>query len=373
MQYRPILPLFIMLCTLSCSEKTYHNIEPENYLYSPPQELSDGIATSSMDALGINQETMTEMIRNRLRFHFGEIDSVLVYKNDRLVLEEYFNGYTNNQKHDLRSTTKSITAILTGILIDEGHIQNENAAILPFFENDYSQIDNLTKDKNDIQLKNLLNMNSGFDCNDNEPTSNGNETRMYRERDWYKFLLDQPMKYPPGESYAYCTSGVNLIGGIIQKASNETITEFSDRTFFSKLGISDFRWSTTPLNIESTGGHLFLRPRDLLKIGITVLNNGQWQGEQIISIEWMEKIKTKTYPDYGYLWWKTTFKFDEGGFKKDIDAIYTSGNGGQSIFVFPNEDLVAVFTGSNFNHFQGYWGPYQMLQFYILPATNMAN
>jgi len=151
--------------------------------------------------------------------------------------------------------------------------------------------------------------------------------------------------------------------------------KFAERYLFEPLGITDYYWSKQPGEIVETGGGLFLRPRDMAKIGLLYLNGGRWHGKQIVSAKWV-KESTKNQagsmelPDwvmaadgYGYQWWLGALKVDS----QDIRFYSARGRAGQYIVVFPKQQMVAVFTGMNDNILMNQ--PLEMLQRYILPAT----
>ncbi|MDH5546120.1 MAG: hypothetical protein OEZ43_11030 [Gammaproteobacteria bacterium] len=139
-----ILNPFLYRCVLfvnllffcACSETEYQNISPEDYTYQVPVQLNDGIAVATITDVGAAEDTLAEMVRNRLRDHYGKIDSVLVFKSGRLILEEYFSAYDISTKHDMRSATKSITSLLAGIAIQENFIEDEYAKVTPYFKNE---------------------------------------------------------------------------------------------------------------------------------------------------------------------------------------------------------------------------------------------
>jgi len=367
-QYMFRLILFTTALFISaCSEESYTNITPEQYQYQKPVDLSDGIETASLDEVNASEQPFVELVQNILRGYYKEIDSILVYQNDKLILEEYFNGYHQNKIHDLRSATKSITSLLTGIAVEQGFINSIDESVLGYFENDYSSFKNQSQRKQEMTIRDFLNMASGLDCDDDDHTSPGNEEKMYRFRDWYKFILDFEVINEPGDVFSYCTGGVNLLGGVIRQASQRSIHEFSNQYLFSKLGVDNFHWTYAPNLTEDTGGHLFLRPRDMLKIGIMFLKNGIWQDRRIVSEDWITLSKEKYFLDYGYLWWKYDIHFDESVGLNPAPHIEASGNGGQKIMIFPDYNAVIVFTGSNFGSFWGGYGPRLMLRDYILP------
>jgi len=110
-----------------------------------------------------------------------------------------------------------------------------------------------------------------------------------------------------------------------------------------------------------------MRPRDMAKFGYLILNEGQWQGRQVVSKKWLKESTSenaRAHGDrYGYLWWVSKQMIDQ----KPVEAIAADGNGGQIIAIFPRLNLVAVFTGGNYNSRLGEQ-PVEMLTKYILPA-----
>lgn len=361
--------LFVLTTALcACNDESFTNISPEEYSYSKPTDLSDGLTVATPGDLQLDAQPFDDLIKNILSGDYQSIDSVLIYTNGSLILEEYFNGYNQDKLHDLRSASKSITSLLVGLAIDKKYIRSIDEPVYPFFENSYVSFKNGSRSKQEISIKHLLNMASGLECNDDDPSSAGNEDKMYRYRDWYKFILDLEVIDKPGDVFSYCTGGVNLLGGVIRHASNMKIKPFSQEYLFTPLGIDNFRWSYAANQAADTGGHLYLRPRDLLKIGVLFLSDGNWQSEQVVSSSWIDLSKEKYFSNYGYLWWKNEIEIDENGTPFSIPVILASGNGGQIIYIIPSLQSVIVFTGSNYNNFWGGYGPFLMMKDLILPT-----
>ncbi|NQZ78655.1 MAG: serine hydrolase, partial [Ekhidna sp.] len=176
------------------------------------------------------------------------------------------------------------------------------------------------------------------DCNDWDKKSKGQEDRVYRKEDWIQYTLDLPMINEPGTVSNYCSMGVVILAEIISQASGLTIDKFADKHLFNPLGIENFK-----------GRRLHLIPRDLAKIGQLVLNEGNWNGRQIVSKNWIKEATTTktaiTGVEYGYLWWNIGFNVNG---RTTISKTAT-GNGGQYIMVIPEMDIVAVFTGGAYN------------------------
>jgi CubicO group peptidase (beta-lactamase class C family) len=165
-----------------------------------------------------------------------------------------------------------------------------------------------------------------------------------------------------------------VLGEIIRQVSGLKADKFAERYLFGPLGISKYYWSNYPTGFVRTGGGLALRPRDMAKIGSLYLNGGRWHGQQIVSDEWVKesikiRVDPKQFPDwhkddgYGYQWWIRSFKVGD----RVLFSYHAPGLGGQFIFVVPDLQLVAVFTGWNENELA--LQPFEMFARYILPAV----
>jgi CubicO group peptidase (beta-lactamase class C family) len=333
-----------------------------------PENTGDGWTTSTPDAEGIDAQMLLaelEVIRNGT---YPGVDSIILAKNGRLVAEAYFNGYGRDTLHDLRSTSKSITSALTGIAIEQGALSTEDTLAELVNLDNYKNPD---ERKNVIKVLHLLNMNSGLACNDWDQNSKGQEEKMYKTKNWIKFILNLPMDINPGnQTSRYCTGGVILLGDIIANRKEMKLDIFAKQYLFDPLGIENVKWRRSPNGDATGGGGLRLRPRDAAKFGQLYLNNGIWNNQQIISTEWVELSKqsmttlyTRWENGYGLLWWKREFPVRDG----TQEAFFASGNGGNFIFLFPEENLTVIFTGSNYGS-QLTDQPFEILTQRILPT-----
>lgn len=338
--------------------------EVEPFRYAIPEKLTDGISTNSLSSVGIDSSLYFKFFDALPKPSEHKLSSFLLIKDDNLVLEKYWNGYHTQKLHDLRSATKSITSILAGIAIDKGFIKSENDNISKYLS-EYSEI---IGEKN-ITIKDLLNMNSGLDCDDWNKNSTGNEEKMYRKKDWINFVLGLNQSVSKPQNAVYCTGGVVVLGYIIQQASGMKLDVFADKYLFQPLGIAKYSWEYFDKNNKvDAGGHLCLASRDFLKIGKLMLNNGIYQNQQILSAGWVEKcqkinIKFLSNEDYGNLWWKKTVEYQN----KKFNYYYALGNGGQILIILPSENMIAAFTGENYNNPNGLL-PLEILKKVIIPS-----
>lgn len=311
----------------------------------PPIAEDDPLPLASPESSGIEASDLEGLLR-QMDGGEHELHSLLIARRGALVFEEYFNGHTSSNPHDIRSATKSVTSLLVGIAIERGVLSGVDAPMMRHLAPAYPGV----PDKTDIRLRHLLTMRSGLDCDDGDPSTRGQEDRMYRSVDWVSYFLSLERSFPPGDSTRYCTGGVVALGAVIAEASGRDLAEFADEALFEPLGIRNYRWARFDDGKRvDAGGHLFLTPRAMVKIGLLVLQNGDWHGRSLVSASWVaESTRAQTMlrgVPYGYLWWSSSLRYGT----KSVDVIWASGNGGQTIFVVPEYELVSVITAGYFN------------------------
>lgn len=346
-------------------------LQERQYSYRVPTEINDGWQTSSLTEAGMDAEKIKELMH---RILIGDdtvknIHSILLVKNGRLVLEEYFYGTHRNHLHPIQSDTKSIVSILMGIAFEKGFIKNIDQPILDFFPEITPA--NLSADKQAITIEHLLMMAPGLQCRDSYRYKWRGIYEMRQSADWTQFMLDLPMAEAPGTRFEYCNGASFLLSAIIQKATGLQTLEFAENHLFSHLGITELRWPANPQGITIGWGEMRLKPRDMAKIGYMMLKGGKWQGKQIVSRSWVDDstqthIKAGRY-DYGYQWWRGNAVKDN----RVIDAIWAWGHGGQFIFVLPALDLVAVFTAKHYENPGFSERAFNMLTGYTIPAVTL--
>lgn len=299
------------------------------------------------------------------------ISSMLVMRHGKPVLEQYWNGYDKDTLHDLRSATKSITSLLMGIAIDQRMVGSVNDTLA-------SHLGTLYPDapayRLGLTLSDMLTMRSGLDCDDWTGSSPGNEENMYRQGDWVRFYTGLQAIRNPGTVTRYCTGNPVALGRVIAQAANKPVPAFASEFLFGPLNIQSARWAQYDNGRQTdTGGHIYMRPRDMAKLGQLALQKGMWNGRQLVSAAWLDEsmrhhTRFANQPErgghgYGYLWWRRS----EAVNGQLVDIVYASGNGGQFIAVVPELDVVAVFTGENYNA-NSEQLPFDAMRLYVLAA-----
>jgi CubicO group peptidase (beta-lactamase class C family) len=195
-----------------------------------------------------------------------------------------------------------------------------------------------------------MTMSSALDCDDDVPSSPGNEENMYPQRAWTRWAADLPIRDTRG--FAYCTAGAFLIGQIVQRATGQPIDRYLESRLLQPLGIEKVEWNRSPSGEVATSGQLRIRTRDLAKLGLLLLARGR----SIVASDWVDRMLTvhvrpnrATDPrgelGYGYLIWERQYTTPCGR----TTGWYMSGNGGNHVIVLPALDAVAVVTTVNFN------------------------
>jgi CubicO group peptidase (beta-lactamase class C family) len=314
---------------------------------------------------------------------YPNLEGLMITRNGKRIYENYFNGFGKDSLHDTRSAFKSVAGILIGIAIDRGFIKNVDEKVYSFFP-EYRPYGNWDTLKDSMTIENLLEMKSGFDC---EEWNGGKdcEDEMQTKQDWIKFCLDLPLKNKPGTRWDYTSINAMLLGGIIAHASHMTVSDFADMYLFKPLGITKYRWTKDSMGHETTAGSFYVSSGDLNKIGQLVLSDGVFNGKRIVSKKWIRVMTEKrhkiedfsnvkisknsaaipqpTY--YAYTWYNEEVKTENFAY----NIAFASGNGGQYIMVVRELNLVISFNGNSYNSSKSKL-PFDIMIKYILPALD---
>lgn len=317
-----------------------------------------------------NQEKIRALNQKIAENRFRDITSIVVIKNGELILEEYFNKYNRDSLNDTRSVGKSFASALMGIAIKNGYIKNENQKISEFY--DLKTFKNYSSQKENVTIKSLLTMSSGFEGNDQDEESPGNEENMYPTDNWIKFTLDLPMtENKIGKTWNYFTAGAVLSGDILDKSVPKGLKNYADKKLFQPLGITNYKWQFTPQQKPSLAGGLRMNTLDLAKFGQLYKNNGVWNGKVILNKDWIKKSFTNYFsntPDfegYGYLFWRKVYTIGN----KSFETYQSSGNGGNKIIMFTELPIVMVITAKAYNKPYAHSQVDKIVQEYLLPAV----
>jgi CubicO group peptidase (beta-lactamase class C family) len=334
MMRRPLyicIPVVCFLLLSSCLKEG-----PFKRLYEgfEPPENGDGWIISDPAAENMDPDVLENAYRiiyeeNRYKL----IRSLLVVRNGRLVAEAYPRDQKDmEQIQNIQSATKAITSVLTGIALEEGLLDSVSQRLSSIYPELFEDHPN----KASITIHQALSMTTGIGFENSEHTA-----LMYLSDRSVDFVLSLPRVYVPGTSYNYNDGNHQLISYAIQYRYGNSLAGFAEEYLFGRLGITDWMWESARDGISFGAFSLYLKPRDMAKIGQMLLQGGQWNGRIIVDSSW---IALATRPHYQYLpYWVYGYSFWISPFE-DIHFYTASGHGGQMIYVVPEKNLVIVTT-----------------------------
>lgn len=336
-----------------------------------------GWTQSQPAALGLDEKALSALGNDLANGKFSLVDSFAVYRcgelafqrsyahdygqiytkeaHERGPLNAHLTGWYNyfdpawhpyyhgTKLHTMQSVSKTVTSIIVGVAITRGDFKaGLDTPLLHYF--DVSKVKNVDDRKRRITLRHVLTMTTGLDWNEevayDDPKNDA--SLMEATEDWVQYVVDRPMAHDPGKVFNYSSGVTELLAHIFEQETGKDIEQYGAQYLFAPLGIEHF-WKRTPLGVIDTEGGLFLKNSDLAKIGYLFLHGGLWEGKQILTKEWVqESVSPFTDAEgqykYGFKWWLLP-RTDRQSF-----VWMARGFGGQRLMVFPEEDMIAVFT-----------------------------
>ena len=308
---------------------------------------------------------MTEKIRQVIESEYSNTLGVVVYKSGEIILEEYFSGADRNESVHTFSMVKSVVALLVGIAIDKGFIKGVDQKVLDFFP-DY-QLKRNQEQLREVTIENFLTMTVPYKFK-SEPW-----TKVCTSQDWGLKVMEMiGGKKQIGEEFHYSTLGIQVLSNVITVASGMSLKEFAEKYLFEPLGITDVPnanvvdrasqeafnktrnnrgWVKDPSGFYTTGWGLSLTTDEFSRIGVMVLNKGMYNGQRILSEEYIEQMLLEKEDGYGYLWWiypkNKTIKIMRKEYNTGkYDSFCANGVGGSLMAVVPQLDAVICMTCS---------------------------
>jgi hypothetical protein len=346
-------------------------------LAAPPTQRADAVHASPA-SVGIDAEPLAALDADIASSKFPLVDSLLVMRCGEVVFDRryphdyaatygkeahtkgplnarltgrynYFDPawhpyYHGTDEHTMQSVSKTVTSATIGIAMARGDFKAPlSTPVLHYF--DESKVKNVDARKRRMTLRDLLTMTSGLDWNEDVPyddTDNPSDL-MEATDDWVQFVIDRPMKDEPGKVFAYSSGATELLAHIFQRETGADIEHYARSHLFGPLGIRNYHWKRTPLGVVDTEGGLYLRSQDLAKIGLLYMNDGRWNGQQLMTSDWVKESLTPRIDagegfQYGYQWWLLPH-----GTPARL-AWLARGMGGQRLMVFPEDRLIVVST-----------------------------
>ena len=360
---------------------------------TPDYWPTNGFRQSTPEAQGMDSGKLVEIVGFYEAAHAKDqgvsIDSISIVRNGYLVADFYFNPlFPKDTAHVIHSCTKSIMSALIGIAIEQGHIASVDVPMIEFFKDkqDAIQDEKMTA----ITLMDLLSMKTGIRSRDSYLYRWEGLFAMTATADWVAHILSLPVDAQPGTRFNYSNLSSFLLSAIIHKATGIDTMAFARKHLFDPIGIGDVRWEWSPQGIGIGYARMWMKPEDMAKFGLLYLQQGQWNGRQIIPAAWVQESITphafpKNYVEildangekdqeltsrnwaganffrafadgYGYQWW-----LDKSGTYSAV------GVAGQFIMVAPEQNLLTVVTSSASG--RGIFFSKKILDKFVLPAV----
>lgn len=320
------------------------------------------------------------------------VHGVVVMRGDRVVLERYFRGQDHargrplgevsfgaDTLHDLRSVSKSIVGLLYGIALERGKVPPPEAPLLSSFPAHAG----LAADpgRKGWTLHHALSMTMGTDWDEiSVPYSDpaNSEIAMDRAPDRYRYVLERPLVFRPGQRWVYNGGATALLGRVIADATGKSLHDFAREALFDPLGIGPTEWLADDKGDAFAASGLRLSLRDLARLGRLMLRGGKVAGKGVVSGEWLARSTTPYVAvdeerRYGYHWYLNHFAFavtsgPRWSRNRLEQAWGAYGNGGQRLWVLPGLDLVVAVLAGNYDDPEQWLPPMRVLREVVLAS-----
>lgn len=316
------------------------------YLSVAPADMRDGIPVGALGRTAGDKEAILKLGREIDAGQHGEIDSLLIAQHGTLLFESYYRRGRSNYPHYQMSITKSYTAMAIGRAIQLGYLSmaDLDKPVVTFLKGiDQGKI---VAGAAAITLSEAMTMSSGIEIADAKVQELLKQPAALKGQGQIQAYLEHSAPIsPPPRKFKYQAADPAMTMQVLDAVVPGSAQEFIKKEMFGKMGITTFDWETDVSGLPKSAAGSAVRSRDMLKWGLLILAKGKWQGEQLIPAPFVERATSplvqswgKTH--YGYFWWSEDFKVGE----KTWHCIEGRGAGGQFIFIFPELDLIAVFT-----------------------------
>lgn len=302
-----------------------------NPTYTDPRNDNVDWQTATPESVGLHgaliDEGAVDLFTNR------SLLSLLVLREGKLVYEKYGNGGGQRKSNNVHSASKSILQALVGIAVEEGDIgslDDKASSYIP------SAFQGQSQAKKNITIRQLIDMTSGLRWEDDET-----EYTIETSSNWVKAIIARPLDYTPGQHYNYSTGNTHVLSAVLQAATGMSTCKYAQTMLLDPMNISPEHWGRDPQGVYSGGYNLYLTARELAKFGQLYLDEGEWNGQQLVPEETVEQAATKKHYDGDGFW------YSSGWWWRTIDGhdMYLAwGWGGQFVYVIPDLDIVLVTT-----------------------------
>jgi len=335
-----IVSVMIILSTLTGCGPSAAELAAVDYTPLP----GDDWEVSTPEEQGLDPNLLAELYHNASKL--DTIYGLLIIKNDKLIAEKYFNDGSIELKSNLQSATKSYTSALVGLALEQGCLTSLDQPFLDFFPEYAEKIEDPRK--KEITIRHLLQMRAGYPWEESHPDL----WEGLLTGDFLGMMVHYPLISDPGTAYHYSNVSSHYLGAIVERACGIDLRTFAGEPLFAPIGAELGDWYHTSINDGYPMGcsSIHVTPRDAAKFGLLYLNDGVFDGKQVISSEWVQESLESYSNDpndpnhkighnfnkigYGYQWWTI-----QAG---DHEYSLAMGHGGQQILLLDEYDMVIV-------------------------------
>lgn len=293
---------------------------------------TEELPRSTPEQQGVPSKALIELFDSLHAMPGTDIHSMIVMRHGKVVGEFYPAPFGPEYQHTQYSSSKTLVSMAVGIAIDENRLRLEDR-VANFFI-DYLP-DTVSVRLADMTVRDLLTMTSGIKP-DWAMRSRGTE--------WIRTFLSKPVINEPGEVFAYDSMVTYMLSAIVQKVTGKKTLDYLQEKLFTPMNITKVNWEESPEGVNTGGWGLHIQSESLAKVGQMWLQQGEWEGQQLISKEWIGQMSAKQANggDYGYGFqtWQCAYP----------TAVRADGALGQYVIVVPEKDVVIVLTEASFTN-----------------------
>lgn len=329
-------------------EKNLPNLK-RPFLDTAPEDMADGIEVGELGIDSGNKNAVLAFAREIAEGQHGEVDSLLIHHDSRLIFESYFRRGRVNYPHYQMSITKSYTALALGRVIQLGYLKMSDLdrPVLDFLK----EIDRtrIAAGCATITLNDALNMHSGIRVD--KATVNklrSSSGRLMGQGQIQAYFENSAPITKESKQYKYQSSDPSIVMQVIETVVPGTAQEFISTELLKPLGISNFGWQDDVSGLPKSAAGSSMRSRDMIKWGILVQSSGQWDGEQLLPANFVYKATSRIHTNpqdtsYGFFWWRNNVSVNG----KTYDMKSGRGAGGQFIMMIDELNLIIAITSHN--------------------------
>ena len=323
-----VMAVAVAACTMlaACMED-----EPFKRPYEDfgPRQLADDWVVTTPENERMDRQKLDQVFRIAYREdRFRLLRSITIVRNGKIVAESYASDPDDVHRiQNVKSVTKTFTSILTGIALREKVLDSLDQTLSSIYPEYFAAY----PDKKNITIRHALTMRTGLQYNDEE-----HAYKFRFSQNVIDYILSSPLNGPPDALFFYSDDNPTLVSYAIQRKYGKPMADFANEVLFRPLGIADWQWESLNHGISFGGSNMYLKPRDMAKVGQMLLQNGMWKGRRIVDSAWIAEATSihVSQIGYGYYFW----------ILKELGAYQAAGHGGQSIIVVPGKNLVVVVT-----------------------------